>query len=86
MLGFGTLKNKIFGSANDRKIKAARHLVEKINALEPEFAPMVNSAPQLGATGCLAAKSGSIQILGLAPSGPPEWDAPLQPKGCLATL
>ena len=37
MLGFGTLKNKIFGSANDRKIKAVRPLVEKINALEPEF-------------------------------------------------
>jgi len=37
MLGFGTLKKKIFGSANDRKVKAVRPLVEKINALEPEF-------------------------------------------------
>ncbi|MDB4197320.1 preprotein translocase subunit SecA [Ascidiaceihabitans sp.] len=37
MLGFGTLTKKIFGSANDRKVKAARPLVEKINALEPEF-------------------------------------------------
>ncbi|MBT3466712.1 MAG: hypothetical protein HN456_05940, partial [Rhodobacteraceae bacterium] len=37
MLGFGTLTKKIFGSANDRKVKAVRPLVEKINALEPEF-------------------------------------------------
>jgi preprotein translocase subunit SecA len=37
MLGFGTLTKKIFGSANDRKVKAIRPLVEKINALEPEF-------------------------------------------------
>ena len=37
MLGFGTLTKKIFGTANDRKVKAIRPLVEKINALEPEF-------------------------------------------------
>jgi len=36
MLGFGTLSRKVFGTANDRRIKAARPLVEKINALEPE--------------------------------------------------
>ncbi|MYM55406.1 preprotein translocase subunit SecA [Thalassovita mangrovi] len=37
MLGFGTLAKKVFGTPNDRKIKATRPLVEKINALEPEF-------------------------------------------------
>ncbi|WP_425040179.1 preprotein translocase subunit SecA [Primorskyibacter sp. S187A] len=37
MLGLGTLTKKVFGTANDRKIKATRPLVEKINALEPEF-------------------------------------------------
>ncbi len=37
MLGIGTIAKKVFGSANDRKIKATRPLVEKINALEPEF-------------------------------------------------
>jgi preprotein translocase subunit SecA len=37
MLGFGTLTKKIFGTPNDRKVKAIRPLVEKINALEPEF-------------------------------------------------
>ena len=37
MLGFGTIAKKVFGTPNDRKIKAARPLVEKINALEPEF-------------------------------------------------
>ncbi len=37
MLGFGTLTKKVFGTPNDRKIKVVRPLVEKINALEPEF-------------------------------------------------
>ena len=37
MLGFGTVIKKIFGTPNDRKVKATRPLVEKINALEAEF-------------------------------------------------
>ena len=37
MLGFGTLAKKVFGTPNDRMVKSARPLVEKINALEPEF-------------------------------------------------
>ncbi|TDK44396.1 preprotein translocase subunit SecA [Antarcticimicrobium luteum] len=37
MLGIGTLAKKVFGTPNDRKIKATQPLVEKINALEPEF-------------------------------------------------
>ncbi|MEM1287893.1 MAG: preprotein translocase subunit SecA [Pseudomonadota bacterium] len=37
MLGLGTLAKKVFGTPNDRKVKATRPLVEKINALEPEF-------------------------------------------------
>ena len=37
MLGFGTLAKKIFGTPNDRKIKATQSLVDQINALEPEF-------------------------------------------------
>ncbi len=37
MLGIGTIARKVFGTPNDRKIKATRSLVEKINALEPEF-------------------------------------------------
>ncbi|WP_299026507.1 preprotein translocase subunit SecA [uncultured Sulfitobacter sp.] len=37
MLGLGKITKKVFGTPNDRKIKAARPLVEKINALEPEF-------------------------------------------------
>ena len=37
MLGMGTVARKIFGTPNDRKIKATRPLVDKINALEPEF-------------------------------------------------
>jgi preprotein translocase subunit SecA len=37
MLGIGTLAKKVFGTPNDRKIKATRPLIEKINALEPAF-------------------------------------------------
>ncbi|MFT5065834.1 MAG: preprotein translocase subunit SecA, partial [Reinekea sp.] len=37
MLGFGSIAKKVFGSANDRQIKATRGVVAKINALEPEF-------------------------------------------------
>jgi len=37
MLGLKSVARKVFGSPNDRKIKATRPLVEKINALEPEF-------------------------------------------------
>ncbi|SLN32917.1 preprotein translocase subunit SecA [Roseisalinus antarcticus] len=33
----GRIAKKVFGTSNDRKIKATRPLVEKINALEPEF-------------------------------------------------
>ena len=34
---FGKLAKKVFGSPNDRKVKAVRSVVDKINALEPEF-------------------------------------------------
>ena len=37
MMGFGTIAKKVFGTPNDRKIKATRPLVAAINALEPEF-------------------------------------------------
>ncbi len=37
MLGLGTLARKVFGTPNDRLIKAIRPVVERINALEPEF-------------------------------------------------
>ena len=37
MLGFSTLAKKVFGTPNDRKIKATWPIVEQVNALEPEF-------------------------------------------------
>jgi len=37
MLGIGTLARKVFGTPNDRKVKATRPIIERINALEPEF-------------------------------------------------
>ncbi len=37
MLGIGSITRAVFGTPNDRKIKATRPLVERINALEPEF-------------------------------------------------
>lgn len=43
MLGFGNIAKKIFGTANDRKVKAVRPLVAKINALEPEFEKLTDA-------------------------------------------
>ncbi|WP_372835469.1 DEAD/DEAH box helicase, partial [Puniceibacterium confluentis] len=37
MLGIGKIARKVFGTPNDRKVKATRPLVDQINALEPEF-------------------------------------------------
>jgi preprotein translocase subunit SecA len=37
MFGIGTITKKVFGTPNDRKIKAAKPVIDKINALEPEF-------------------------------------------------
>ncbi len=37
MAGLGALARKIFGSANDRKVKAFRARTDQINALEPEI-------------------------------------------------
>ncbi|MEQ9258256.1 MAG: preprotein translocase subunit SecA [Roseovarius sp.] len=37
MLGLNTVARKIFGTQNDRKVKATRATIDKINALEPEF-------------------------------------------------
>lgn len=37
MLGIGTIAKKVFGTPNDRKIKATLPLVAAINALEPDF-------------------------------------------------
>ncbi len=36
-MGLGTIARKVFGTANDRKVKSVRPLVVKINALEPDF-------------------------------------------------
>ncbi len=34
---FGNLAKKVFGSSNDRMVKAVRPIIDQINALEPEF-------------------------------------------------
>ncbi|MGB3313505.1 MAG: preprotein translocase subunit SecA, partial [Albidovulum sp.] len=44
MLGLGTIAKKVFGTPNDRKVKSVRPLVEKINALEPEFEQLSDEA------------------------------------------
>jgi preprotein translocase subunit SecA len=43
MLSFGALAAKVFGSANDRKIKAYRPTVDEINALEPELEALTDA-------------------------------------------
>lgn len=42
MLGIGTLAKKVFGTPNDRKIKATLPLVAAINALEPDFVKLTD--------------------------------------------
>ncbi|MEM9043098.1 MAG: preprotein translocase subunit SecA [Pseudomonadota bacterium] len=37
MLGLGSLAKKVFGTTNDRKVKAAQSTVQAVNALEPEY-------------------------------------------------
>ncbi|MEM9909653.1 MAG: preprotein translocase subunit SecA [Pseudomonadota bacterium] len=37
MLGLGTVAKKVFGTPNDRRVKATRPLVQKINELESDF-------------------------------------------------
>jgi len=44
MAGLGALARKIFGSANDRKVKAFRATVDQINALEPEVEALSDDA------------------------------------------
>jgi preprotein translocase subunit SecA len=42
MLGFGALTRKVFGTPNDRLVKSVRPTVEKVNALEAEFAALTD--------------------------------------------
>ncbi len=43
MLGIGTIAKKVFGTPNDRLIKATRPLVDQINALEPDFEKLTDA-------------------------------------------
>ncbi len=42
MLGIGTIAKKVFGTANDRQIKATAPTIAKINGLEPAFQKLSN--------------------------------------------
>ncbi len=44
MLGIGSLAKKVFGTPNDRAVKATRPVIARINALEPEFAALSDAA------------------------------------------
>ncbi|MDC1248658.1 preprotein translocase subunit SecA [Planktomarina sp.] len=44
MLGLGKIAKKVFGTPNDRKIKAIQPLVDQINSLEKEFEGLSNAA------------------------------------------
>ena len=53
MLGFETIARKVFGSANDRKVKAAEKTVDAVNALEPQMEALGDDE--------LAAKTGEFR-------------------------
>ena len=55
MLGLGSLARKVFGTPNDRKIKAARPLVAKVNALEAEFSALTDDASSPRHASCRSA-------------------------------
>ena len=44
MLGLGKIAKKVFGTPNDRKIKAIQPLVDQINSLEKEFEGLSDAA------------------------------------------
>src|SRR5512143_4068103 len=44
MLSLGTIASKVFGSANDRKLKKYGPIVAEINSLEPETAALPDEA------------------------------------------
>jgi preprotein translocase subunit SecA len=44
MLGLGKIAKKVFGTPNDRKIKATQPLVDQINSLEEEFEGLSDAA------------------------------------------
>ena len=44
MLGFGTIAKKVFGSENDRFLKAIRPKIDAITALEPNIEKMSDEA------------------------------------------
>ena len=44
MLGLGKIVKKVFGTPNDRKIKATQPLVDQINSLEEEFEGLSDAA------------------------------------------
>ena len=44
MLGLGSIAKKVFGTANDRQVKALQPIVDKINALEPEIQALSDDA------------------------------------------
>ena len=61
MLGLGKVARKVFGTPNDRKVKATRPLVEKINALEAEF-EMLDDAQLIEKTAELKARTGAQRV------------------------
>ncbi|MEM8572506.1 MAG: preprotein translocase subunit SecA [Pseudomonadota bacterium] len=42
MLGLGSIAKKVFGTPNDRKVKATRSTIERINRLEPDFTALTD--------------------------------------------
>ncbi len=53
MLGFDSIARKVFGTANDRKVKGAQKTVDAVNALEPQMEALRDDE--------LAAKTGELR-------------------------
>ena len=63
MLGLGGIAKKVFGTANDRRVKATMATVEAINALEPEFKKALDDDGLKARTEVLAGRAQSGESL-----------------------
>ena len=66
MLGLRNVARKVFGTPNDRKVKATRPLVDKINALEPEFEKLSDEGLSEKTAASIQEIAGIVSEAGLA--------------------
>ncbi|GIT92739.1 protein translocase subunit SecA [Jannaschia pagri] len=67
MLGLGGIAKKVFGTPNDRKVKATRKIVAQINALEAEFEALSDEDIKARTAGLVERAKGGESLDALLP-------------------